>query len=306
MEKEDFTVKYRDMFPDLRDTVDSDLEKCQLIMLRLLRIFDDICRRHGLSYWLGGGTLLGAARHKGFIPWDDDLDVSMPRADYERFFKIGLAELPEDIFLQHMDTEDRYMYFMRLRDNYSTYREEKNVSGVHNGIRLDIFPFDHYRIPEKLIFPLSKALTAVLLDEFSIGKYNTRKKFKTLRKLRYAAARMPSFFLSARARKKIFASISALVTTEDTKGPFFVGLEGCQRKYRRVDPTDVFPLTEIMFEGYSFMAPRNVPKYLTDLYGDYNEIPDITERMIHSSVISPYESCGHPRSLHWQDKRKEQ
>jgi lipopolysaccharide cholinephosphotransferase len=297
-----FDPNYWEAFPDQREQGETDLQSCQIIMLRMLRILDDLCRRHGLTYWLGGGTLLGAVRHGGFIPWDDDIDVAMPRADYDRFLEIGIHELPKDIFIQHMSTETKYMYFMTLRDNYSTFIEEKPVKGIHQGIRLDIFPFDHYCLPEKLIFPTARLVTAALLDQFQPDDYNTAKDFRMLRKLRYRIVRLPSAVLSTTVRKRVFDLIRRCCTTNKTKGVFFVGLEGCQRRYRHVDPESVFPLSNITFEGYLFKAPRDVHRYLTGLYGEYSIVPQESQRGVHGHMIKPYDPCGHPKSLYWSSK----
>ena len=85
------------------------VRECQLYLLGILRKFDKACRENGWTYWLDGGTLLGAVRHKGFIPWDDDVDLVMPRKDFEDFKKRGQAALDKDLFLQSMET-DRFHY----------------------------------------------------------------------------------------------------------------------------------------------------------------------------------------------------
>jgi len=96
---------FDEAIPDLRPQGDTPLRSCQLVMLRLLKIFDAICNEAGLQYWLDGGTLLGAMRHSGFIPWDDDVDVKMPIDDYHRFLALASDVLPYDIFLQTRETD---------------------------------------------------------------------------------------------------------------------------------------------------------------------------------------------------------
>ena len=78
-------VDFSKLYPDNRQEGETVLRQAQLVMLRMLKIIDYICRKHDISYWMCSGTLLGAVRHKGFIPWDDDLDICMIREDYERF-----------------------------------------------------------------------------------------------------------------------------------------------------------------------------------------------------------------------------
>ncbi|MEO3238618.1 LicD family protein, partial [Parabacteroides distasonis] len=99
---------FQSIFPDIRETGETPLRQAQLVMLRMLKIIDYICRKHDLRYWLCSGTLLGAVRHQGFIPWDDDLDICMLREDYNRFIQIAPLEFPTDIFLQTQETDPSY------------------------------------------------------------------------------------------------------------------------------------------------------------------------------------------------------
>ena len=137
------------MILDNREEGCDELGQAKLVMLKLLRVFDDICRKNNLKYWLDGGTLIGAIRHNGFIPWDDDIDVAMLSDDYEKFIEIAQQELPDDVFLQTRKTDKEYpLYITKLRDKYSTY-EEQNVARLncHKGIFIDIFPMDYIRCP---------------------------------------------------------------------------------------------------------------------------------------------------------------
>ena len=84
------------------------MRRTQLRLLEILDVFDGICRKHGIDYWLDWGSLLGARRHGGFIPWDDDLDVSLLRKDYKRLLAALEAELPEDLKLQTRKTDNKY------------------------------------------------------------------------------------------------------------------------------------------------------------------------------------------------------
>ncbi|MBO5987370.1 MAG: LicD family protein, partial [Lachnospiraceae bacterium] len=98
-------------------TDNSELRKLQLTILELLKLFKEICEKHHLRYFMVGGTMLGAIRHQGFIPWDDDLDVGMPRPDYEKFIKIAKQELPAGfLFLNYKQDEKYKRYFSRIVD----------------------------------------------------------------------------------------------------------------------------------------------------------------------------------------------
>src|SRR5678815_4070490 len=98
-------VNFDEIFVDEREQGESRFRQCQLVMLRMLKILDYLCDLHDVKYFLVGGSLLGSIRHKGFIPWDDDLDVGMTRANYEKFMEYVVPELPKDIFFQNEETD---------------------------------------------------------------------------------------------------------------------------------------------------------------------------------------------------------
>ncbi|MBR6455697.1 MAG: LicD family protein, partial [Prevotella sp.] len=102
------------------------LRRHQLRMLEILLEVDRICKKHQIQYWLSSGTLIGAVRHKGFIPWDDDIDIEMLWPDYKRLMKVLPEELPETMALQTTETDKNYFFFYaKVRDRRS-YLEESN------------------------------------------------------------------------------------------------------------------------------------------------------------------------------------
>ena len=121
----------------------SELRSLQLVILNLARIFSEICERHHLRYFMVGGTMLGAIRHKGFIPWDDDMDVAMPRPDYEKFLDIVRGELPEGYgFLNYKQDADYLRYFSRIVDERVRVTNGSNTEAIVENAWLDIFPLD--------------------------------------------------------------------------------------------------------------------------------------------------------------------
>ena len=120
------------------------LNRMHLLHLDILKEFIRICNKYELRYFLLGGSCLGTVRHQGFIPWDDDIDVGMPRPDYERFMEIAQNELPEYYFLQNSKTDPDYpLCFAKIRDSRTTFIE-RSVShlNINHGIYFDIFPLD--------------------------------------------------------------------------------------------------------------------------------------------------------------------
>lgn len=145
-------------FPsDNRELAKDNIGSVHSVLLRMLKVFHEICNAHEIDYWLEYGTLLGAIRHKGFIPWDNEIDVGMLRPDFDRFIKIAKWALPIDIFLQTKDTDIFYTSSLveaKLRDKYSNYQKFTKANPMikwHNGIQIDIFVYDFDSKLEKCI-----------------------------------------------------------------------------------------------------------------------------------------------------------
>ena len=124
--------------------MNNDLNELKRIELEMLKTFIKICKKHNFMYFLVGGTCLGSVRHGGFIPWDDDIDVGMPRSDYNKFIKIASEELPGNMFLQTFFTDEQYpCAFAKIRNNDTTFIEKGlRKSNINHGIYIDIFPLD--------------------------------------------------------------------------------------------------------------------------------------------------------------------
>ena len=121
------------------------IKRIQSREMELFRAFISVCEKLELPYFLNAGTMLGAVRHNGFIPWDDDIDVAMLRSDYEIFLSRAQELLPENMFLQTIDTDPEYLHnFAKIRHNETTFIESSVKSRhIHHGLYLDIFPLDY-------------------------------------------------------------------------------------------------------------------------------------------------------------------
>lgn len=272
------TEDWAALFPDDRLTGTTLLRQAQLVMLRLLRIVDHICRKHDIPYWLEAGTLLGAVRHQGFIPWDDDLDIAMRRADFERFAAIAPQELPDDLFFQTAATDAGYRYVLpKVRDRKSVLVEDRENAPYCQGIFIDIFPFDTY--PNRTVM---KVLTL-------------RHRLRLYRK-RFAAGSAGRAAYTAGLYTAGLPLVLALYAVEwaarrfrDTffnrPGQEFLstGVEFYSKSPHEVK--DIFPLREVAFEGYRFFAPQNYDVFLQRKNGDYMTLPPVEKRRIHASRI---------------------
>jgi lipopolysaccharide cholinephosphotransferase len=248
------------------------LRKAQLIMLEMLVEFDAICEKHNLKYWLDSGTLLGAVRHKGFIPWDDDIDLSMPLEDYNKFQVIAQKELSKDIFFQTMQTDSEFKFdYMKLRSNKASiveFHEKDREVGYHQGVFVDIFPM--------LTLPNT---------EFHHSYY--RDIFKLIRSVSSVSLHTPEGNDHPISRQKLQESLEAMHQgwkREDTKVIYSGKMPDVAAWF---DIKEVFPLERIEFEGLNFYAPKNPHHYLSENYSfNYMELPPEDKRTIHASSIT--------------------
>ncbi len=129
-------------FTMLRSKVDFDLKALQREYLKIMDMFDAVCRAHGLRYYMACGTMLGTVRHKGFIPWDDDVDLYMPRPDYDTLCLHSAEWLPADMKLCNQDTDITFPhYYGKVKDTGTTF-VERTYLGHYGGAWIDIFPID--------------------------------------------------------------------------------------------------------------------------------------------------------------------
>ena len=282
---EDFNI----LFPDERHRGETTLRQAQLVMFRILKVVDFICRKHKIPYWLCSGTLLGAVRHQGFIPWDDDLDIAMLREDYERFIHIVKEALPEDMFLQTKENEAAYDYLpvpCKIRDTKSLVTSPYlDKQQYHKGIAIDVFPFDRFHL-----------FGAKSTKDLCLKKYNRliSKCFDAdmgidMTILKVFVSWFKPFFrrLLLHYQRKIAPTIEKNKQLADNE--CFAGHGFNTPWIRKINMDEIFPLQEILFEGQSFYAPHNTNAYLTNLYGTTYMTPPPKDKQIppHGAIIKP-------------------
>ena len=241
------------------------LRRQQMRMLEILLEVDKICKRHDIPYWLSSGTLIGAMRHDGFIPWDDDLDIEMMRSDYLRLMKILPEELPDWLALQNSDTDPNYFYFYaKVRDRRSRMLEQNGYDRLwqEQGIYIDIFPMEKHpiwlhKLTEKTVGHMYKVWRTSTDDDKAIKK--VRRIFDVNNCLVFPCLRQLCRLLPGR------------VITSGMGIPFH---------NPRYDD-EIFPLTTHIFEGQELPVPGNADAHLRHIFGDYMQLPNLDNLALH-------------------------
>ncbi|MBO4659329.1 MAG: LicD family protein [Prevotella sp.] len=247
------------------------LRACQMKQLSILEEIDRICVKHHIDYWLESGTLLGAIRHGGFIPWDDDIDVGMLEEDLERFKQVAPSELPHSMMLQSPETvPESKEPIVKVRDNNSFYVEPGDdfSADYPKGLFVDIFPFVPY-----------PTVSRQFCKRF--GRMYVRSRAILHKPHRYSLRSVAEFFWFG--GQLVFSRIAwwlaSLFRGHDKYLSFVLKYNGYGVMHRR---ECVFPLGTVTFEGKSFPAPCDSDEYLRDLYHDYMQVPPPNQRHIHS------------------------
>lgn len=251
------------------------LRSCQLRQLDILKAIDRVCRRHGIDYWLDGGSCLGAVRHKGFIPWDDDIDIAMRQSDLRRFEEAARKELPHGLVLQTPGDYGPSEPVIKVRDLNSFYVEPGDdfSYGYPKGLFVDIFPMTPYpTVPRRQARRVLKGIS---------------KSWSILHKKHYYSLRSVAELFWFGAKYAFLRAVWAAMGLGRGRDVFISNIltnNGYGIMHRR---ESVFPVSELEFEGCRFLAPHDPDAYLRDLFGDYMEIPPAGKRKIHSVFIAP-------------------
>jgi len=282
------------LVPDTRLAGDTPLRQAQLVMLRLLKAFHQLCEEEGLRYWLDAGTLLGAVRHGGFIPWDDDIDVLMPREDYLRFCALAPEALPPDMFFQSPETDPGFVCpWVKIRDRYSHLVESTGPYPYSQAIFIDIFPAVRetrrqlaWRTFYPLLAPLSKRPEPVI---GALAPLSAAKRL-VVGGLQYAFLALMGLSPLRRAFLDYVGGGRADWTYEP---PI--------RYTNHLRDEDIFPLKSIRFEDAEFWGPANPQGYLRDYFGDFMTLPPPEKRRSEHNVdaIFPTGPNPHRSGLEW-------
>ena len=257
--------------------VHEDLLKLQKVLTEMLDDFVKLCEKYKFEYFLVGGTCLGAVRHKGFIPWDDDVDVGMPREDYEKFLEVAPKALGKKYFLDYYKTDkENHFGFAKIKKNNTTFLSRYSYS-LHNGIFLDVFPIDYCDSRDSFKTKISASLSRCILETLKYKDQNLPK----ISSLRRPYISLPYLIFS---NKTLHKKIDHLYTRQNNGTRKYCTIYSGGYYYKKdIYPYEVvFPYSIVEFAGKKYHAYHDTDAYLSGLYGNYMELPPKEKRYAHA------------------------
>ncbi len=252
----------------------TSLRKAQTRLLEMLVEIDRVCKKHNITYWIDGGTPLGAVRHGGFIPWDDDIDIALLRRDYKKLIKILPRELPDRFVLQNRNNERCFhLNYSRVVDknslsDYGDDRVPTRKKMKYQGLFLDIVYVEKgfFAVKERVDFFYAKVFYSLTLNE-------------SMAKRIYARMLWPLIL--------VIITLSRMFTCIIPTDSYIFGFGIPFR--RKLKKSELLPAIPIEFEGLMFSGPNNVHGYLKRYYGEnYMEPPPLNDRIQHADKIEVY------------------
>lgn len=253
-------------------------------LLDILKWFNSFCEENNLRYYLIGGTMLGATRHQGFIPWDDDIDVGMPRDDYNKLAEILSCQTNEKYVLETPETleKDYYYPFSKIYDTTTTLIENTKYK-IKRGVYIDLFPIDGIGDSLEESYKNYKEINRLydLLLTRVTGIRKGRRFYKNV-----ATVIMQSIPECIINNKKILHKLICASQKRKFEDSAFVGNLCGAWRYKEIMPKELFGKpTKILFEGIEVYGVEKPEEYLNYLYGDWEKLPPVEKQISHHDFI---------------------
>lgn len=253
-----------------------DLKKIQGIEFKILLKIKKICDENDIQFFLLGGTLLGAIRHKDFIPWDDDVDIGMTRENYEKFIKVSSSKLEQPYFVQHFTTDKNYpLSFCKVLDTSIKFREKRvENENAKNGLYVDIFPFDK--------MPDNKLLRKIQLIKYKF--YNSYIEVLLGWRRPTGKNRPIKIIMDVLNKKEISElvdirqKIMEKYNSSDKVGYYYNISSQYGPDRERIEVSEINKLKKVKFKSEKFPVHENFDDILKRQYGDYMVLPKEKER----------------------------
>lgn len=265
---------------------DLQLARIHKIQLEIANEVKRICDENNINYFLIAGSLLGAVRHKGFVPWDDDMDIGMLRKDYAKFLEIASKDLNDKYYLETWDVSSGYgLPFGKIRKKGTKYIERKSKDvRCHPGIFIDIFPFDN--VPNNKILRLTHEYRIKFYQYLILERcmYNISFDFCGIKGLVYSLLKKRAKGLGVKGLKERYEAVSRRYNKKQTECVVAVGGSYGYKK-ETIKLAWVSRIDELEFEGHLFKVPKGYKEYLTYFYGDFMKPPSIDKRYNRHGII---------------------
>lgn len=253
------------------------IEELKRIQLDILVDIHDFCVKHDIKYSLAYGTLIGAVRHNGYIPWDDDIDIMMTRENYDKFISLFPNKYTYlDLFCPELDYRF-YAPYANVVDNRTILIEDKGAHrGIQMGVKIDIFPFDATK--ESVVFDFQRLFLHALWSSFRTRNFDSRKTLNFIYRLKNRLIDSIADCIGYENIQRLlikFAKSHSMYDTGLVEGVAFSGLT-----YKT--PISVFKEYRLMsFENYEFYIVSDYDTILSKIYGDYMKLPPEEKRVSH-------------------------
>lgn len=260
-----------------------ELNELKKIQLGILDYVDVFCRKNNINYWIDCGTLLGAVRHGGYIPWDDDIDIGMLRNDYNKFIKLFNANNKSNYKFHCYEIDKNwYLPFGKVLDETTILFEPDEQSGIKSSVNIDIFVYDNAPSDSKQLNRMFK-----LRDRYRLlNSLQTFKHFTDDKKQHYNILRYPLWLLFQLFPRGIFIKKSIENSKKYSRNDTNKVGNFTSNEKQTCDKKVFNSFVKVDFEGKKYPAPVGYDEWLRSFYGDYMKLPPKEKQVSHHKFVA--------------------